>query len=49
MVQVLLRETVGLDSLILILKLRGSSFTFNQQKVRFFQFFTLVHAIGEPL
>ncbi|KAG4926247.1 hypothetical protein JHK84_051922 [Glycine max] len=30
--QVLLRETVGLDSLILILKLRGSSFTFNQQK-----------------
>ncbi|KAG5149082.1 hypothetical protein JHK82_015963 [Glycine max] len=30
--EVLLRETVGLDSLILILKLRGSSFTFNQQK-----------------
>ncbi|WVZ14663.1 hypothetical protein V8G54_012229 [Vigna mungo] len=30
--QVLLRETVGLDSLVLILKLRGSSFTFNQQK-----------------
>ncbi|KAL5147433.1 Golgin candidate 6 [Glycine soja] len=25
-------QTVGLDSLILILKLRGSSFTFNQQK-----------------
>ncbi|TKY50480.1 Golgin candidate 6 [Spatholobus suberectus] len=30
--QVLLRETVGLDSLILILKLRGSTFNFNQQK-----------------
>ncbi|RDX63071.1 Golgin candidate 6, partial [Mucuna pruriens] len=30
--QVLLRETVGLDSLMLILRLRGSGFTFNQQK-----------------
>ncbi|KAL2335751.1 hypothetical protein Fmac_016964 [Flemingia macrophylla] len=30
--QVLLRETVGLDSLILILRLRGSTFNFNQQK-----------------
>ncbi|KAF1890861.1 hypothetical protein Lal_00037432 [Lupinus albus] len=30
--QVLLRETVGLDSLISILKLRGSAYTFTQQK-----------------
>ncbi|XP_012568043.1 golgin candidate 6 isoform X2 [Cicer arietinum] len=30
--QVLLRETIGLDSLILILKLRGSSYSFTQQK-----------------
>ncbi|KAJ1422429.1 Vesicle tethering protein [Sesbania bispinosa] len=30
--QVLLRETIGLDSLISILKLRGSAFTFTQQK-----------------
>ncbi|KAL5153714.1 Golgin candidate 6 [Glycine soja] len=31
--QVLLRETIGLDSLISILKLRGSGYTFTQQKV----------------
>ncbi|KAK2365473.1 golgin candidate [Trifolium repens] len=30
--QVLLRETIRLDSLILILKLRGSSYSFTQQK-----------------
>ncbi|CAK8533801.1 unnamed protein product [Lathyrus sativus] len=30
--QVLLRETIGLDPLILILKLRGSSYSFTQQK-----------------
>ncbi|KAK7293471.1 hypothetical protein RJT34_16337 [Clitoria ternatea] len=30
--QVLLRETIGLDSLISILKLKGSSYTFSQQK-----------------
>ncbi|TKY63193.1 Golgin candidate 6 [Spatholobus suberectus] len=30
--QVLLRETIGLDSLISILKLRGSGYTFTQQK-----------------
>ncbi|XP_020229331.1 golgin candidate 6 isoform X1 [Cajanus cajan] len=30
--QVLLRETLGLDSLISILKLRGSGYTFTQQK-----------------
>lgn len=30
--QVLLRETIGLDSLISILKLRGNSYTFTQQK-----------------
>ncbi|KAI4348210.1 hypothetical protein L6164_008961 [Bauhinia variegata] len=30
--QILLRETVGLDSLISILKLRGSAYTFSQQK-----------------
>ncbi|XP_061357524.1 golgin candidate 6-like isoform X2 [Gastrolobium bilobum] len=30
--QVLLRETVGLDSLISILKLRGSTYTFTQEK-----------------
>ncbi|KAL1318936.1 hypothetical protein HN51_071214 [Arachis hypogaea] len=30
--QVLLRETIGLDSLISILKLRGSAFSFTQQK-----------------
>lgn len=30
--QVLLRETIGFDSLILILKLRGSSYSFTQQK-----------------
>ncbi|KAK7271643.1 hypothetical protein RJT34_27710 [Clitoria ternatea] len=30
--QVLLRETMGFDSLISILKLRGSTFTFTQQK-----------------
>ncbi|XLT24312.1 hypothetical protein HN873_055604, partial [Arachis hypogaea] len=38
-VQVLLRETIGLDSLISILKLRGSAFSFTQQKARFFQIF----------
>ncbi|XP_061368743.1 golgin candidate 6-like isoform X2 [Gastrolobium bilobum] len=30
--QVLLRETIGLDSLISILKLRGNAYTFTQQK-----------------
>ncbi|KAI4350630.1 hypothetical protein L6164_005069 [Bauhinia variegata] len=30
--QILLRETIGLDSLISILKLRGSTYTFTQQK-----------------
>ncbi|XP_052887052.1 uncharacterized protein LOC128295482 [Gossypium arboreum] len=33
--QVLLRETVGFDPLISLLKLRGSAYSFSQQKVKY--------------
>ncbi|GJZ26849.1 golgin candidate 6 isoform X1 [Tanacetum coccineum] len=32
--QVLLRETIGFDSLISILKLRGTTYSFTQQKAK---------------
>lgn len=46
-VQILLRETMGFDPVISILKLRGSTYSFTQQKVRYWNVYKILPEIFE--